>query len=462
MKVQYVPIAPVEGVSDIPPLTPELHASVLARHSRSSEGINAIVDKVDLTNPQKAVDQIFRHIDYGHKSIADMAPITLNIEGVSVATAAWIWQNSHCGAGQQTSTRYVKTIDKAYGMGEEIKSSKYATEIEVLYNKYLEFYVEATEIWTEAAKNTNLNIPQSILSHPKADLKIETIRRNWVLDRARYFLPCSLRTNLGILQNSNEWVNICSLLLSEPENQFEDLVKNNIVPVLEQVSPSCTKYISPRYEGTSLVLEKNSLFGEPLPSTCVRPFRSIDIKKIPNWTYWRYGSYKQRSSKLDPIDNGYKKCSLTYSASIPFCEYQDLVRHRPGEFFIPGKWASAFYFAVDQANTSRVTEKDRKRLRGLAKAAQDLAINHINTIDRYKHPSNYYDHQNYFDTLWGCPMGTHISFTRECTAYQLIYEIELRTGPGSHYNYRNYYTSIFDKFGYQLGKVFVGEGEVEA
>ena len=48
MKVTGLALVPPPSAADLPKVTPELLASVLARYSRSTEGISAILAKVDV------------------------------------------------------------------------------------------------------------------------------------------------------------------------------------------------------------------------------------------------------------------------------------------------------------------------------------------------------------------------------------------------------------------------------
>ena len=84
MKVQYVSIRPTEKAEELGlyAFTPELLASVGARYSRNNEGLDAIASKIDFNNTDKSVDSIFKMLDYGHASIADMTPIALFIDDI--------------------------------------------------------------------------------------------------------------------------------------------------------------------------------------------------------------------------------------------------------------------------------------------------------------------------------------------------------------------------------------------
>jgi len=69
MRITGLALVPPPSAADLPKVTPELLASVLARYSRSNEGIGAILSKVDLANPDASIDRILKFVDYGHASI---------------------------------------------------------------------------------------------------------------------------------------------------------------------------------------------------------------------------------------------------------------------------------------------------------------------------------------------------------------------------------------------------------
>ena len=110
MKVTQVAIRPTEASNTAgrPALTPELLAASGARYSRNNEGLEAILSKIDPDNLDKSVDSIFRMIDYGHQSIADMAPVAIFIDGVSILLAYLVWSWCPTAGGQESSTRYIR------------------------------------------------------------------------------------------------------------------------------------------------------------------------------------------------------------------------------------------------------------------------------------------------------------------------------------------------------------------
>src|SRR5919107_1950055 len=107
MKVTQVAIRPTESseAAGRPALTPELLAASGARYSRNNEGLESILSKIDPNNLDKSVDSIFRMLDYGHQSIADMVPVALFMDGISVWLAYYVWSLCPTAGGQESSTR---------------------------------------------------------------------------------------------------------------------------------------------------------------------------------------------------------------------------------------------------------------------------------------------------------------------------------------------------------------------
>ncbi len=60
------------------------------------------------TNLEKSVDSIFRMVDYGHQSIADMVPVAMFIDGISIWLTYYVWTLCPRAGGQESSTRYNK------------------------------------------------------------------------------------------------------------------------------------------------------------------------------------------------------------------------------------------------------------------------------------------------------------------------------------------------------------------
>ena len=56
MRITALALVPPPSAADLPKVTPELLASVLAKYSRSNDGLEAILAKVDIANP------VYQHV----------------------------------------------------------------------------------------------------------------------------------------------------------------------------------------------------------------------------------------------------------------------------------------------------------------------------------------------------------------------------------------------------------------
>jgi hypothetical protein len=108
MKVTGLAIVPPPAAAALPRVTPELLASVLARYSRSNEGLAAILAKVDPADPDASIDRILKFVDYGHASIGGLTGgLAIAIDDVSMWLAWKIFEIAQMADGQESSTRYI-------------------------------------------------------------------------------------------------------------------------------------------------------------------------------------------------------------------------------------------------------------------------------------------------------------------------------------------------------------------
>ncbi|HEX8835166.1 MAG TPA: FAD-dependent thymidylate synthase, partial [Abditibacteriaceae bacterium] len=150
MKVTQVALCPTEDSTRAgrPALTPELLAASGARYSRNNEGLEAILAKIDPNNLDKSVDSIFKMIDYGHQSIADMAPVAMFIDGVSLHLAYYIWTLCPTAGGQESSTRYINYSRDALISPEALGiPAALRDEWQDLMNDCVTAYEKSLQIW---------------------------------------------------------------------------------------------------------------------------------------------------------------------------------------------------------------------------------------------------------------------------------------------------------------------------
>jgi len=221
MKIQYVSIKPTQAAEnqDCYAFIPEMLASVGARYSRNNEGLDAIIEKLDPNNQEKSIDNIFKYTDFGHASIADMAPIALFIDDISLFAAYFLWTLAPTAGGQECSTRYIKldvnsVVDNdLLGIPEDL-NLEYWQHVE----KSFKHYELALEYWTEIGNaNTELTkIPSALFNSTSEKDKKQVARmmRNFAFDRARVYLPVSAMTGVMMIQSARAW-QICQLIFNQ-------------------------------------------------------------------------------------------------------------------------------------------------------------------------------------------------------------------------------------------------------
>ena len=215
MKVTQVAICPsaASKMAGRPALTPELLAASGARYSRNNEGLDSILSKIDQNNLEKSVDSIFRMVDYGHQSIADMVPVAMFIDEVSMWLAYYIWTLCPTAGGQESSTRYIKiSVDGLIAPESLGIKSEDAAEWRDLMGECFKAYQATVKIWEDLASEnpTLMGIPRSLLEDKSdsAQKKVARMTRNYVFDRSRYFLPVGAATNVMLIMSARGWVNL--------------------------------------------------------------------------------------------------------------------------------------------------------------------------------------------------------------------------------------------------------------
>ena len=452
MKIRYVALRSTQahekrgGIS----LTPELLAATGARYSRNNEGLDQIVSKIDWNNVDKSVDGIFRMVDYGHASIADMAPVAMFIDGVTVFAAYYLWAQSPTGSGQESSTRYIKyssdSIANPKSLG--IKNKKaYSAHVA----KAFDLYEKAAKIWTDLVnKNPKLlNLPQEVLedSSEKGTKRLQRMVRNFVFDRARVFLPASALTNLMLTMSARNWVELISLLLSVPYLEL-NTIGEKLKEELEFATPRLIKHATYKQETHDVFLQSFEALKKSKVSVGSDDgayLRLYEDKKMN-----LKNDLKNRKNRYSLCGDAVRMLPITFGwKRIAFAELRDLNRHRTGNklsLFKP----NGFHTVVDQAPDA----KSKKTLSLLSKYPFKLVLQMHKKIAK-----------NDFTYVYDYLLGHTMPFEHTTTLEKYIYEAELRTGIGAHYRYAAHMKNTL-KILYKLhpeleGVIFEGSAEPE-
>ena len=460
MKIQYVSISPTTTAENqgCYSLTPELLAATGARYSRNNEGLDAIVSKIDFSNTDKSVDGIFKMVDYGHASIADMAPIALFIDDISIYSAYHLWTLAPTAGGQECSTRYIKldagsVVDPdLLGISENLKLD-YWKHVE----KSFKYYELALEYWTSIG---NLHpeltkIPSNLFnsSSDKDKKQVARMMRNFAFDRARVFLPVSAMTGVMMIQSARAWANMSAHLQSHSLREL-NLIGKEIEEKLKIGAPRLVKHCRPtesieafyRYEQKcekAYCKMKHKFL--PSANQCDTNLKVHSNKKLD------LDALNFRTNRYSPFGHTISQIPVTFSwEGITFGEIRDLNRHRTGS-----KYCSlvpiGFYGATDEVPSEKSNESSK-----IIELYTDFEKSTLKSRELMKEYSEYI----YFTNL-----GHKYYFEHTTTADKFLYEMELRTGVGAHYKYAEHCHKMlelwFQKYPQSKGLIFEGSAEPE-
>ncbi len=446
MRITGLALVPPPSAADVPKVTPELLASVLARYSRSNDGIAAILAKVDLANPDESIDRILKFVDYGHASIGGLTGgLAVALDGVSMWLAYKIFEIATMADGQESSTRYI-AMDAAnlpapdeLGLPADL-ADRWRSVMAKAFAAYHAEYSRLDALAT--AEPQRVRLPAG--AKPAV---VARLRKNYALDRARYFIPLATRTNLGLVQSSRMWAATVKHLDSLPHPEARAAAKLIRDELLKQ-SPRLMRHSSAEqsYEeqarqelAASLALGRERLSSAALADQvwvhvdrATPPFlpATQPVAEALRHRANRYG-YQGAATRRMRVSFAWNNLALA--------ELRDLNRHRTGYRFTP----------LIQAGFYLPPEIDRAPHAALL--AEQLAL----TRELMARGSPAY--------VYSLLLGAQTPFEHSTHADKVIYEAELRTGMGAHFRYAEHLSAALHAFFAQVPEArdWVVEGTAE-
>jgi thymidylate synthase ThyX len=467
MKVTQVAICPSEASkrTSRPALTPELLAASGARYSRNNEGLEAILSKINPENLEKSVDSIFRMVDYGHQSIADMVPVAMFIDGISIWLAYHVWSFCPTAGGQESSTRYLKLsadgliAPEILGIPAEETSAWTKLMLEAFAA-----YQSALHLWEEIGKANPalMGIPKSLMSDASdsAQKKVQRMKRNFAFDRARYFMPVGASTNIMLVMSARAWVQLCQQLLAHPlaePRRLGQAIREELAISAPRMLRHATclettqRAIAHEFQR---VIQMAASGGPVTGGSSATPYLEVMAPAGANGNQFA-ADLAQHENRYAPIGSSLQRTSVRFGWSgIGFAEIRDLNRHRTGSKYCP-LVPRGFYAADDQ-----LTPQADPRGENQAGLAALTRIGHTTIAEallrlRTGSPSYVY---------WTL-LGTEYPFEHVTTADKFIYEAELRTGVGAHFRYAKHLRDVlalwYEKFPATKKLILEGDAEPE-
>ncbi len=446
MKITGLALVPPPSAASLPQVTPELLASVLARYSRSNEGIGAILAKVDVQNPDASIDRILKFVDYGHASIGGLTGgLAIALDGISMWLAYKIFEIAQMADGQESSTRYI-TMDAA-----NVPSAEALGLPADLAPRWSSVLAKAFAAYhAEYARLDALAVAEPARVRTPADAKpavAARLRKNYALDRARYFIPFATRTNLGLVQTSRMWAQTVKQLASLPHPEAQaaaGLIRDELLkqsPRLMRHSfaeKSCEEQARQEL-AASLALGRERLSTAALPDAVwVKVDRTVPPWLAEEQTVPEALRHRQNRYGLQGTATRRMRVAFAWN-NMALAELRDLNRHRTGHRHTP----------LIQAGFYLPPEIDR------AAHAELLAEQAELTRELLERRSPAY--------VYSLLLGAQTPFEHSTHADKFIYEAELRTGMGAHFRYAEHLSAALKSFLDQVpeAREWVVEGTAE-
>ncbi len=446
MRITGLALVPPPSAADLPRVTPELLASVLARYSRSNEGIHAILEKVDPADPDASIDRILKFVDYGHASIGGLTGgLAIALDDVSMWLAYKVFEIAQMADGQESSTRYITLAPSALPDPAElgVPGELAPRWRDVMGRAFAAYQAEYARLDALAlAEPDRVRVPAG--AKPAV---VARIRKNYALDRARYFIPLATRTNLALVQTSRMWAQTVKHLASLPHPEARaaaDLIRGELLKISPRLMRHSTAEASHATQAaaelaTSCHLGLARLSSAPLADeTWVHVDRATppflaEAQTVPDALSARANRYGHQGTATRRM-----RVSFAWN-NLALAELRDLNRHRTGHRHTPLIQAG-FYLPPEIAHADHQTLLDDQ----LALTRELLAIGS---------PAYVY-------TLL---LGAQTPFEHSTHADKFIYEAELRTGLGAHFRYAEHLSAALAGFFTQVpeARAWVVEGTAE-
>lgn len=431
MEVTALALIPPAAAIDNPKVTPELLASCLARYSRSNKGIHVIHSTIDWEDPDKSVENIFKFVDYGHASIAGLTgSIAIAVDNCSMLLALKVFEFAQLSDGQESSTRYITMNPKSLPTAKEVGiPDKYKLEWENLmadsFALYSEIYKELDE---EAIKN-----PEVVRVPKGANEKVITrLRKNYALDRARYFIPNATKTNAAYVMTARVWADTIKRL--DALNWVEaSTLAEKLRTELEKFTPRLIKHS--KKDQASVAQLKQELdasrnyineYGVGIENIEDKVFVSVE-NNLPNFLK-DYQSLEQafdgKTNRYSLYGHSIRRLMVRFAwNNISIAELRDLNRHRSGHRFTP-LYPVGFYLPECIKNN---------KVKSILIRQKDLIEKLAKETDNGSH-------------FYAYLLGVQVPFEHSTHLDKFIYEVELRTGMGAHYRYADHLEAVYNEF----------------
>jgi thymidylate synthase ThyX len=276
---------------------------------------------------------------------------------------------------------------------------------------------------------------------------VNRLRKNYALDRARYFIPITTRTNLGIVQSSRMWATTVKHLASlpQPEAQAaaalirEELLKQS--PRLMRHSGAEKSYEEQARQELAAAV---ALGRERLSAAAAADAVWVKVDRAtPQWlpeTQTMAEALRHRANRYGHQGTAARRMRVSFAwNNMALAELRDLNRHRTGHRYTPFVQVG-FYLPpeIDRASHAALLADQLELTRELLARGSPAYV-------------------------YSLLLGAQTPFEHSTHADKFIYEAELRTGMGAHFRYAEHLSAALREFFTQVpeAREWVTEGTAE-
>lgn len=231
--------------------TPEVISAAYARISRSEKSVTELREEAlaELPKARKSNQTIV--FEMGHASVAEHAVFNFDIIGISRRLTETL-ETLRFASFTEKSQRYV-TFSKDYLIPAELKAPKHM-ELTALYLEMMDALFAEYEASYWALKE--------YLSKEFPDISKRELE-GLAKEDARYILPLSTKTQLGMTINARSLENLLRRLAESPLLEAQELHKT-LLSQAKRVCPSLVRYVEPEHFPGSLPVPKELMDFETL------------------------------------------------------------------------------------------------------------------------------------------------------------------------------------------------------
>lgn len=445
-------------------MSPEMVAAIFARYSRQGEGLDAILDQLERTPPEKFEESVWKFLDYGHASIGGLTgTIPVGMDKVSMLSPYLAFLLQPKQDGQETSTRYVEfnaeglAGPESFGIPERFHQKWHDVMLKGFdINKKL--VTKLNELTIESPELTRIdqNLP------PKVQ---ERMRRNFGFDRARYTIPMAGLTNFGLVMTTREWAETIKYMSSFDFPESKELGAElrhqigNVAPRLMKHSSPTDRTLSFANDfldrGVAYLLENGVNTGmveDEVSVEVYNPNKSRYINQGMSLAEELAKNFEGKKNRYDYATGLAEKIRISVLwNNMSIAEARDINRQRPcvkDTLLAP----IGFYMPETSINLMKQDSELFDNYSGFLEDRASLVTQIVNS----ESPRSYV----------GCLLlGDQAPFELHTNASHFTYVTELRTSMGVHFRYdkhmRDAHKEIVSKIPELKPYVELGTGEPE-